>query len=240
MNLMGGSIDLGMNELVLSQINEIKVSISRFMDSLSEYSKSNKLNAITQQQKNFFIFISKQILFIKEIYNYCKDRKLKVLISDYYNYIVSIIKNENRYLHLNERSIIEGYTRWIVSVNIEQNHVTSELIEQLKDNTYINPLTNDEYSLIKSEYIMSCGFIHGSNVLDHDLSYVFQECVLNNSQLKNINNYLQKIIKIIKIYNRLIISNQTENIDTIFWSRKSLLEYLIGKDNVEILFDIRN
>lgn len=229
-----------MNELVFSQINEIKTSISQFMSSLSDYSILNRLNTITQQQKNFFTFISKQIIFVKEVYNYYPDRKLKVIISDYYNYIVSIIKGENRYLYLNERSIIEGYTRWIVSINVEQNHVTSELIAQLKDNMYINSLTNNEYNLIREEYVTSCGFIHGSTVLDNNLSYVFHECISNNFKLKNMNSYFQKIIKIIKIYNRLIISNQTECIDTVFWGRKSVLEYLIGKDSVEILFKVRN
>lgn len=228
-----------MNEFLLSTINEIKRSISQFVDLLSEYALSNGLDALSQAEEGFFVFISKQILFLKDLNNCYPDFKLKVLISDYYNYIVSIIRNENRYLYLNERSIIEGYTRFIVNVNVEQDHVTSGLIAQLKNNIYINALSNDEYGLIKSEYSTSCGFIHGSRLLNGNLSYYFNECVSNFPALKNINSYYQKIIKIIKIFNRMIISNRTEQIDTIFWSKKSILEYLIGKENVDILFSLR-
>ena len=228
-----------MDDFVISQINEMKGSISQFVIVLSNYSKSNHLAAITAQQESLFKFISKQILFIKELYNYCSDYSLRVLISDFYNYIISIIKKEYRYMYLNERSIIEGYTRWIVSTTAEQNHVTSNLIEQLKNNTYINPLTNDEYSLIKSEYVTSCGFIHGSKLLNKNLSYVFQECISCLPTLKNINKYYQNIIKIIKVYNRLIISNKVEQVDLTFFGRKSVLGYLIGGDNVDTLFEIR-
>lgn len=228
-----------MNELIYSQINEIKKSISRFIDLLSEYASSNGLDALSEPEKIFFTFISKQILFFKYFNNCYPDFKLKVLISDYYNYIVSIIRNENRYLYLNERSIIEGYTRLIVGINVEQDHVTSGLIEQLKSNNYINPLSDTEYNLITSEYVTSCGFIHGSKLLSDDLSYYFKECTTNFPTLKNINAYYQRITKVIKIFNRMLISNCTEQIDTTFWSKKSILEYLIGKDNVDLLFNIR-
>ena len=228
-----------MNELILSQINEIKKSISQFIDVLSEYAVSTGSNFLNQEQRDFFIYISKQILFLKDVYNCYPDFKLKVLISDYYNYIVSIIRNENRYLYLNERSIIEGYTRYIVNVNVEQDHVTSEIIAQLKSTNYINSLSDNEYSLIKSEYTTSCGFIHGSRLLNESLSYYFTECISNFSKLNNISAYYQRITKVIKIFNRLIISNRTEEIDTSFFRRKSVLEYLIGKDNVSILFSLR-
>lgn len=209
------------------------------MDVLSEYAVSNGLNVLNQGQRDFFVYISKQILFLKDVYNCYPDFKLKVLISDYYNYIVSMIRNENRYLYLNERSIIEGYTRYIVNVNVEQDHVTSEIIAQLKSTSYINSLSDNEYSLIKSEYTTSCGFIHGSRLLNKSLSYYFTECVSNFYKLNNINAYYQRITKVIKIFNRLIISNRTEEIDTTFFRRKSVLEYLIGKENVESLFALR-
>lgn len=228
-----------MNEMSFFQVNEMKVSVSQFINLLSNYSTSNNLDAITQQEKNFFEFISKQILFVREVYNNYPHYRLKVLISDYYNYIVSIIRGENRYIYLNERSIIEGYTRWIVSTTVEEDHITPALIAQLKSNNYIHPLTDDEYSLIKSEYVTSCGFIHGSQLLNSSLSYVFQECIEKCSAIKNINCYFQRIMRIIKIFNRLVISNMTEQIDTTFWCKKSILEYLIGKDNVSILFILR-
>lgn len=228
-----------MNELIYSQINEIKKSISHFMDLLSEYASSNGSDALSESEKIFFTFISKQILFLKYFNNCYPDFKLKVLISDYYNFIVSIIRNENRYLYLNERSIIEGYTRLIVGINVEQDHVTSGLIEQLKCNNYINPLSDTEYNLITSEYVTSCGFIHGSNLLSDDLSYYFKECTSNTPTLKNINAYFQRITKVIKIFNRMLISNYTEQIDTSFYLKKSILKYLIGEEDKNILIQLR-
>lgn len=222
------------DELIISQINEIKKSIAMFTNELSDYSKEVNHGFLTQQEKDFFSFISKQIIFLKEVYEIHRNYNIKVLISDYYNYIVSIIKNEHRYIYLNERSIIENYTRWIVGVDVEVDHITTKIFEKLKKQM---SLSDVDYSLIKEEYTVSCGYIHGSTLLNDNLSYVFRQCISNVVVFKNIGSYFNKIIKMIKIYDKLIILTYPDLIDHSFFRRKSVLQYLIGAENVDLLFE---
>lgn len=221
------------DELIISQINEIKKAISDFGDELNKYSEKEGNHHISQKELGFFSFLSKQIVFLKNVYETEPNYKIKVLISDYYNYIVSIIKNEHRYMYVNERSILENYTRWIVSVDVEINHLTTQVFEDFKKQTSI---LESEYSLIKSAYTDSCGYIHGSKLLNDNLSYVFQECITNEVKIKNLNCYFDTIMRIVKIYNRLIISTYPELIDRCFYRRKSVLKYLIGNEYVDLLF----
>lgn len=221
------------DELIIAQINDIKKVIFDFNKELIEYSNKIGNHRLSQNELSFFSFISKQIVFLKNIFIYEHNYKIKVLISDYYNYIVSIIKNECRYMYVNERSIIENYTRWIVSTDVEVNHITTQVFENLK---YKTNLSDSEYSLIKSAYANSCGYIHGSKLLNDNLSYVFKECITNDLRIKNLNSYFINIIKIVKIYNRLIITTYPQLIDECFYRKKSILKYLIGNENVDLMF----
>ncbi len=230
---MGGLINLR-DELIISQINEIKKSISSFSNELYEYSKQVGNHQLSENELNFFSFISKQIVFLKNVYEIERNYKIKVLISDYYNYIVSIIKNEHRYMYVNERSIIENYTRWIVSTDVEKNYITNRVFEEFKTKT---SLSEAEYKLIKSAYSDSCGYIHGSTILNDDLVYVFKECIANEKRIKNMNNYFTSFMRIIKIYNRLIICTYPDLIDNSFFRRKSVLKYLVGEENLNLLFE---
>ncbi len=227
------------NELVISQVIEIKKSIADFMVTLADYANKNDCLHITQQQKSFFAFISKQIIFLKEIYERKHDYNLKVLISDYYNYIVSIIKNETRYIYVNERSIIENYVRWLTYIDIEEDYITNNSFIKLKEKKDILKLTDAEFSLIKNEYTVSCGYIHGSKLLNDNLTYVFCQCISNTGQLKNQNNYFKNIINMIKLFNKMVVCMYYELLDITFFRRKSVLKYLIGDKLVDMIFSYR-
>ena len=166
-------------------------------------------------------------------HTYNHNYSTKVLISDYYNYIVSIIKNEHRYMYVNERSIIENYTRWIMSTEVETNYITTQVFDNLKKQTNI---LDSEFALIKSAYANSCGYIHGSKLLNDNLAYVFKECITNDLEIRNINSYFANIVKVIKIYNRIIIMTYPNLIDECFFRRKSVLKYLLGDELLELLF----
>ena len=221
------------DELIISQINDIKKAISDFSSELVAYSEEIGNHKLSQNEISFFSFISKQIVFLKNIYTCNYNYLIKVLISDYYNYIVSIIKNEHRYMYVNERSIIENYTRWIVSTEVEINHITTQVFDDFKTQTSI---CEKDYALIKSAYTNSCGYIHGSKLLNDNLAYVFKECITNDLEIRNINSYFANIIKIIKIYNRLIILTYPSLIDECFFRRKRVLKYLLGEVLLELLF----
>ena len=228
---------MGKDELIISEINDIKKAIHIFKNDLINYSESIGNHRLTTNELSFFSFISKQIIFLKNIYASKYNYTIKVLISDYYNFIVCIIRNEQRYIFVNERSIIENYTRWIVSTDFEINHITTQVFEDFKVKTSIS---DSDYALIKSAYTESCGYIHGSKLLDSNLSYVFKECIANETKIKNINNYFDIIKRIIKIYNKLLIMTFPQLIDECFFRRKSVLKYLIGEELLELLFSLKN
>lgn len=221
------------DEIIIYQINEIKNKIKDFIIELDKFSMCSCNSSLSQKEKDFFAFLSKQIIFLKNIYEFENKYSIKVLISDYYNYIISIVKGEHRYMYVNERSIIENYTRLVTSISVDVNYITSDVFDKLRKHPDIS---SKEYSLIKSEYCNSCGYIHGSKLLNNDLAYVFKECIIGYGKVRNINNYFDNIIKIIKTYNRILILSYSELIDNCFFRKKSVLKYLIGNNNVEILF----
>ena len=78
----------------------IKEDINKFIEELEKNSK-DKI-PLTDNEKNFFKFLAKHILFFKELYRFDKSKYfLEVLISDIFSYIVSIINGEKRYIFLN-------------------------------------------------------------------------------------------------------------------------------------------
>ena len=115
------------------------------------------------------------------------------MISDLYYFILSILKGETRYVYLNERSIIENYTRVITRKTVEEDHVAENLFLIMKSTTYSFDFTESDYALIKNEYTTSCGYIHGGNLLNANLASVLNECLENNILIKDINKYHNRI-----------------------------------------------
>lgn len=226
------------DEIIISEIKQLKCEIDEFMSELSKYTISSGLPILKKSDLDFFSFLSKQIVFLKNIYISNNDRRLKVLVSDYYNFIICVIKNHYRYAYVNERSIIENYIRYITETKIEDDHITNNSFVVLREKHYKFDFNDDEFALIKSEYAMSCGYIHGSIILDDRLAYIFEECIANEQPIKNKNKYYDRIKKMIKTFNKMIISEQSEFISSVFHRRKSILGYLIGKDCIDFLFKI--
>ncbi len=224
------------NDMTYSEISYIKSDINSFITRLEKYSENYNIQ-LDQADKSFFIVISKHIIFWKYMYRNNKiGRFYKVLISDGYNYIISIIKREIRYVYVNERSIIENYVRLLINRTLEEDHVTDKIFKEIKDKSYKFVFNNDDYSLIKSEYSISCSYIHGGNALDECLICVFEECIQIEKEFKDKNKYYTRIQRILRLFDQMLVSVYTEEVDGAFLRRKSLLEYLVGKECVEILF----
>ena len=224
-----------LNDMTYSEVELIKSNIHEFINKLDEISLSR--DCITKEEKEFFIFLSKHIIFFKYLYTGMgKMYFFKVIISDLYYYMLSLLKNETRYVYVNERSIIENYTRAVMRKTVEEDHVTESLFSQLKDITFNFDFTNNDYSLIKSEYVTSCGYIHGGDILNDNLSFVFDECLENKIVIKNKNKYYERIRKIMKIYDKMLISEYGSNISGCFHRQKTLFKYLLGKECLELLF----
>lgn len=225
-------------DITYSELNLIKSDIKIFIDKLSEISVLSG-HMLTQEQNEFFVFLSKHIIFFKYLYRGMGNPYFfKVLISDLYYYVLSILKNETRYIYLNERSIIENYTRAVTRKTVEEDHVTENLFLKLKNMKLKIDFTEQDYSLIKSEYTTSCGYIHGSKLLDNDLSFVLDECLENKIFINNLNKYHERIRKIFKTYDKILISEYGENISGCFHRQKTVFEYLLGRDCCELLFQV--
>lgn len=224
------------DDMTYNEIDSTKSNISSFIVKLVEFAEENHIQ-LDQADKGFFTLIAKHIVFWK--YMYWENRKgrfYRVLISDAYNYIVSIIKREVRYMYVNERSIIENYVRLIINKTLEEDHVTDKAFREIKEGTYLFVLNDADYSLIKSEYNTSCSYIHGGKALDENLSFALDECIKLEQEFKDKNKYYVRIQRVLKLFDQMLVSTYTEEIDGVFFRRKSLLEYLIGKECVELLF----
>lgn len=148
------------DDMTYNEISLLKSDISSFIEYLSNYSHQENFS-ISQNDKDFFSFLCKRICFFKIINQMSQPiYSAKVLISDFYNLIITIIKNQKRYIYLNERSIIENYMRLILSTSLENDHITLNLFNKLQSN-HTDIFTKDTFSLLKSEYRMSCSFVHG-------------------------------------------------------------------------------
>lgn len=227
-----------MNDLTYSKLNSIKLNIKKFIDKLETIAEA-KGKILKQEDKEFYTFIAKHIIFFKYLYNGSNNIYFfKVMISDLYYYSLSLLGNEIRYVYLNERSIIENYTRAVVKKSLDEDYVTENIFLKMKDMDFRFRFSEDDYSLIKSEYVTSCGYIHGGEILNENLAFVLNECLENNDSIKDINKYHARIRKILKIYDKMIISEYTDFISGVFHRQKTILEYLLGKDSLELLFDI--
>ena len=165
-----------MNNIITEIKNEIKICIKE-LENIS--SKNN--NILVEADKNFFSFILKKILLYKKLGKYWSNKKylfsFKVIVSDLFSLIFTVIEKKERYCFLNERSIIENFTRILVSVSIEEDYITKNVLEKLK-----KKLTFKEISFINNEYDISCGYIHGSDILSETLISIFSNNISPNEK----------------------------------------------------------
>lgn len=227
-------------DMTYLEIKEIKSNIKQFLDEIQKIAQIQQFE-YAQKDHDFFSFIAKHIIFFKYLYKGAQGTYFyKVLISDLYYLILSIIKCEMRYMYVNERSIIENYMRAIMGVSLENGHITESIFQEMRAKNFQCDFTEAEYSLIKNEYVTSCGYIHGGDILNDNLVYVFDECISNNFAIKERSKYYIRLQNVLKIFDRLIIAEKTLYISGCYHRKKSIMEYLVGKDQVELLFEILN
>ena len=120
-----------------------------------------------------------------------------------------------------------------MNVTVEENHITNDVFLKFKKK-YTSEfctdliLTEAEYSLIKSEYRISCSYVHGGDILNDDLIFVFDD--FRNNIISDKKEKIEKITQILKIFNRLLLFENYNFINGIFHRRKTSLEYLCGKN----------
>lgn len=227
-------------DMTYLEIKEIKLNIKNFLEEIQKIAQIQQFDYV-QIDCDFFSFIAKHIIFFKYLYEGTQESYFyKVLISDLYYLILSVIKCEIRYVYLNERSVIENYIRAIMEISLENNHITESIFKKMHDKNFHCDFTDKEYSLIKNEYVIACGYIHGGDILNDNLAYVLDECMNNSFEAKERNKYYIRLQNALKILDKLIISEKTIYISGCYHRKKSIMEYLVGKDQVDLLFKILN
>ncbi|SLM97448.1 hypothetical protein FM106_14025 [Brachybacterium faecium] len=228
-----------MGDMTYDEIKILKSDIKAFNLMLLEYAEK-KERSLNANDLSFFTFISKRIIFFKFFSLGSSSNQnnhfFKVLISDFYYLIISLIDCELRYVYVNERSIIECYARLLMHKTVEQDHVTGQLLDSLKDKTYFFDYTEADFSLMKSEYAVACNFIHGGEFLKESLLFIFQEFAEDVWSQDETNDYYERIKRMVKTFDKMLISEYQEHISGCFHRRKTVLEYLLGSDALELLF----
>lgn len=224
-------------DMTYNEVDLCREEVKKMM----EYIKALHSKALVLQDNDisFFSALCKRILFFKYLHNsnYSSDKYFRILISDLYYMIQAIINCDIRYLYLNERSMIENYTRLIVKVDLENDYVTRNTFNILE--AEMKTLFNDDcqYSLIKNEYTIACNYVHGGDLLKDDLVEYFKECYEKKGGLKDRNKYYNRVLDVIKIFERVLIYKCHDYIDGVFSRKKSVLEYLIGKEATDTLVE---
>ena len=159
-------------DMTYIEIKEIKSNIKQFLDEIQKFAEIKQFEVV-QKDRDFFSFIAKHIVFFKYLYKGAQNTYYyKVLISDLYYLILSIIEREMRYMYVNERSIIENYMRAIMQISLQDNHITESIFQEMRSKNFQCDFTNAEYSLIKNEYVTSCEYIHGGNILSDNMDMI--------------------------------------------------------------------
>ena len=226
-----------MYDLTYSEIQLIKDEISEFIKELKKYSLRGGVN-LTENEISYFTFITKRIIFLEYIINNYRDsfsNYYKTIMSDYFNMIVAIIDRKKRYIYFSERSIIENYIRIVLKLPVERDHVTYKCFSNLKENFENKILTTDNYALIRNEYRVCCEYIHGpkNNTV---LSEFFMDCLSKEKDNFKYNQYFNRIQEMIKILDKLYFYSYPSLISDIFYRKKSIIDYLFGKEYTDMLF----
>ncbi|WP_440114829.1 hypothetical protein [Paenibacillus sp. QZ-Y1] len=222
-------------------VNIRKEEINNLIDYIEKYALESKNINIDTKTKNFYRFISKQIVFFKYILNsYPNSYFIKVIISDFLSLILNDIKQETRYYYLNQRSIIENYIRLILKDEQYTTHITKQSFIDLKEQNK-SELSDKEYNKIINEYNIACSFIHGGDYLKEHLVNNFEDSLQNKTQIseRQRTNQIGQFIGLINILNKLFLLQNTEEIDSSFHRSKVTLEYLMGKQYENKFYQIR-
>ncbi|WP_336153929.1 hypothetical protein [Bacillus sp. 204(2023)] len=217
-----------------------KKEIDDLIDYIEDYNQKTFSKTIDNDSKDFYRFVSKQLVFFKYILNaYPNSYFIKVLISDFLSLILNDLKNERRYYYLNQRSIIENYVRLLVEDETYITHVTKQAFLDLQAK-YASDITERDYGKIMNEYKIACSYIHGGEYLKKHLVNSFEECLQIKPKIskRKRKNQIGQFIDLINILNNLFLIHKAEEIDSSFHRSKLVLKYLMGTKYVEKLREI--
>ena len=185
-----------------------------------------KYRKLDEREKNFIRFLSKHIIFFKNFSDLENNFEIKLLISDFYYFIISYLNLEGRYVALNLRSIIENYIRLLLNKVSEEYHIEYNSFIELKK---IYNLSKDDNSLVYDTYVKSCRYIHGGKVLEETLKLDIENLKENGSD-KMFDSF-EAVEKLLKTLDELLMKNYTMLIliERDFHRKRKLISILLGE-----------
>lgn len=209
-----------------------------------------ELGEINHVDESLVRFLCKKIIFLKEINNAIVDDSIKIyieqLISDLMHLIICYCKEEERYIYLNSRSIIEVFSRLFNDIEPGTNMVTmTKLLEEIDRYITLNNLLDNQgnildYSRLKNIYSLSCFYVHGNTKVIHSLSEYYNEAVhkkINDKQKRKISDDIKVMINMLVL---IACYRFSSTINDIFFRGKNRLSFLIGEFCVNVVKSYSN
>ena len=213
-------------DLTIKEIIDVKSEIKEFV--------SIEFNVLRELDKNNLMFILKKIVFLKYLARQVSwDYRINAITSDIMYLIRSMKTGEERYYYFNLRSIIEHILRIVNDID-STNTISNSDVMELTQNLITIKKARINMALIKDEYTKSCLYIHGSEKARMDLANFYENCLEDKGMIKEISSKLTILVKLLKELFDLILISQNSNIDAAFFSRKTVLKYLIGDNSYSI------
>lgn len=220
----------------MSNYNYVKKDISDFIDSFEN---------LEQKEEELFRFISKKIIFLKEIrkgvnkdlVNFYLDQ----IISDLIYLLSSYNKNEMRYVYFNMRSVIEAFARLFLEIELGIDRVTmTSLLGSIQEYISINELKDAnkvdlDYARFKGIYSKCCQYVHGHINAEYSLIEYFKSINQNSYVGKNINNIRNDIKFMINFIVTIACYRFATTLNDIFLRGKDRLSFYIGDFNLSVI-----
>ncbi|MEC1555126.1 hypothetical protein P9D28_22245 [Bacillus haynesii] len=210
-------------DLTIKELGDVKAEINSFAES--------EFNDLKVLDKNNLIFILKKIVFLKYLSRQVNsDYRFHALTSDFMYLIRSIKTGEERYYYLNLRSIIEHSLRIVNSIESTNTISNSDIMNSTQTVIEVKKASIN-MSIIKDEYTRSCLYVHGNENAGMSLATFYQNCMEDEGLIDEISVKLNVLVKMLKELFELILISQNAIIDAAFFRRKTILEYLVGKNS---------
>lgn len=187
-------------------------------------------------------FISKNILFLKNLYEYQENETyLNLLIYSAFQMLYnSIIINEGiEKFNLYKRIYIENLFRYSLSTED-----TRESIRDMKDILKENK-SEEEKRIIEffySEHRKSSGILHINDINDINVSEYFREIInINSNCIEEIKfRNIKEIYRLLGKGTDLLIMEKADLIGKTFYNRMEILKYLLGEKKYKRCQEIIN
>ena len=219
-------------------LENTKDEINSFINYLNLEANMN----ISEKDESDYRFISKNLLFLKSLYEYQDNETyLNLLIYSTFQMLYnSIIINEGiEKFNLYKRIYIENLFRYLLSVED-----TRESIRDMKDRLKENK-GEEEKRIIEffySEHRKSSGILHINDINDINVSEYFRGIInINSNCVEEIKfRNIKEIYRLLDKGTDLLIMEKANLIGETFYNRMEVLEYLLGKKKYKKYQEIIN